>query len=83
VAQDTTGVRDHITSGKNGFLYTTADDLEQSFESALNADRTAIGDAAHCYALANFDVADVDKVYFSCYKNAHGWTNRYEKHVAI
>lgn len=67
VAQDTTGVREHLVTGTNGFLYRTTDDLQSTFAAALASDLHAIGVTAKDYAYENFDVRDVDQVYLRCY----------------
>lgn len=68
VAQETTGVRDHLHTAQNGFLYRGAEALPAAFSQALSQDPASIGAAAKAYALAHFDVADVDRVYLKAYQ---------------
>lgn len=69
VAQDTTGVREHVVSGQNGFLYDRAEALPRAFAAALTSDLGAIGAAAQDHARTHFDVATVDQTYLNCYHN--------------
>lgn len=70
VAQDTTGVREHVVSGRNGFLYDRAEALPGAFAAALRSDLGAIGAAAQEHARRHFDVATVDQTYVNCYLNS-------------
>lgn len=69
VAQDTTGVREHVMSGQNGFLYDRPEALPGAFAAALTSNLGAIGAAAQDHALTHFDVATVDETYLNSYHN--------------
>jgi len=70
VARQTAGVRDHLVSGVNAFIYDAPGDLFAAFDAALNSDRAAIRANAQSYAVENFDVEAVDRVYFEAYGDA-------------
>lgn len=70
VARRTAGVRDHLVSGVNAFVYDAPEDLFTAFDSALNSNRATICTNARSYAVANFDVEMVDDVYFEAYGGA-------------
>lgn len=70
VARQTAGVRDHLVNGVNAFVYDAPGDLFAAFDAALKSDRAAICANARSYALENFDVEAVDRVYFEAYGDA-------------
>lgn len=74
IARETSGVRDHISNGVNGFLYHSESDLSDVFRRALLALGGPMHERARAYARENFDVESVDATYLKAYALAgmHG-----------
>lgn len=70
IAKCTSGVSDHLKDGVNGFVYQVDADLDSVLKSALAALGGNIHSNAREYAIANFDVEKVDRVYFESYRLA-------------
>lgn len=67
VARSTSGVRDHIINGANGFIYTGDENLGVAFRSVLQSDFLTVGCSAASYAKQAFSAEMVDAVYFQAY----------------
>lgn len=70
IARETSGVRDHISDGVNGFLYNSDSDLKNVFRRALVARGGPMNEQARDYARENFGVERADAVYFKAYELA-------------
>ena len=68
VARDTTGVRDHLEDGINGFVYYSEKELFATFDKSVCAIGSSVHQNAQSYARCYFDVDKVDSVYFDAYR---------------
>lgn len=69
VAKMTSGIRDHLQDGVNGFVYESDSEFFYAFERALSALKGPIPKNAKAYAKEHFDVTLVNKVYFDAYRH--------------